>query len=218
MKAAVCVQSDRVETYADVMAAIVTQYPKVREFEFVFLSEQDEEKLLKQIEAEVGKSSEYEAYVLAGRPARSKRKLSRLNKNSFKGCQLIDVTGVSKELMSEILPIAMTSGQSICSLSWSDRINRDRKFVGRDEFSYFDAMQSVVVQNIYKTQKAVWIMFYILTIVVVSFSALYGAQFFGIDIISDKLVNLLGILVGLGGLFLSYIALSFVPSQNRNIN
>lgn len=200
------------------MAAIVTRYPNIREFEFIFLVDCDQEKFLTRIEADVGNCSDYEAYILADRPARSKKKVVRLNKSIFKGSSVIDVTGVSKELMSEILPIAMTSGQSICSLSWSDRINRDRKFIGRDEYSYFDAMQSAVVQNIYKTQKAVWIMFYVLTIVVVSFAILYGAQLFGIDLISDKLVNLLGVLIGLGGLFLSYIALSFVPAQGRSNN
>ncbi|WP_186400986.1 hypothetical protein [Stappia sp. P2PMeth1] len=215
MKAAVCVQSDRVETYADVMAAIVTQYPAVREFEFVFLSGQDEEKLLKQIEENVRNSLEYEAYVLAERPARSTKKVNLLNKSSFKGCKMIDVTGISKELMSEIIPIAMASGQSICSLSWSDRINKERKYVGRDEYNYFDAMKSSVVQNIYKTQKAVWIMFYILSIIVFLIAFLYGSQLLGVDLISDKLINFLGILVGLAGLFLSYIALNFVPSQSK---
>lgn len=216
MKAAVCVQSNRAETYSDSLAAMVATFPDVQEVVFLFLIDQDDEALLREIEADLHRANEIEAYVQAGRRSRSARRLSRLSRSSLRDFQVIDVTGVSKEIMAEILPIALTSGQSICSLIWQDRISRERKYAGRDEYIYYNAMKSRVVQGIYRAQRAVWLMFYILSAIIVSFAGLYAAQVFGFDIISDKLVNLLGILVALGGLFLSYTALRLVPPQHRS--
>lgn len=216
MKAAICVQSSRVETYSDSLAAMISAFPDVQEVVFLFMMEQDDEALLREVEADLHRANKLEAYVQASRRSRSTRRVQMLSRSALRGFRVIDVTGVSKEIMAEILPIALTSGQSICSLAWQDRINRERKYIGRDEHTYYDAMKSPVVQGIYRAQKAVWLMFYILSAIIMSFAALYAAQLFGFDIISDKLVNLLGILVALGGLFLSYTALRLVPPQNQS--
>ncbi len=216
MKAAICVQGSRIETYSDSLAAMVSAFPDVQEVVFLFMMDQDGEALLRGVEADLHHANQLEAYVHASRRFRSTRRIQVLSRSALKDFRVIDVTGVSKEIMAEVLPIALTSGQSVCFLSWQDQISHDRKYVGEDDHTYKDAMKSPVVQGIYRAQKAVWLMFYILSAIIISFAALYAAQFFGLDIISDKMVNLLGILVALGGLFLSYTALRLVPPQGQS--
>jgi hypothetical protein len=139
------------------------------------------------------------------------RTLENINKSAFDSSSIIDVTGISKEKMIEILAITVSKGKPLCCLSWKSRTGNSRKYIGVDEFMYFNAMDSDVVLNIYNTQRAVWLMFYVLASVLLVFGIIYGFSYFGMNIISDKLINILGFLVGIGGLVLSYTALKTMP-------
>jgi hypothetical protein len=169
---------------------------------------------LRAIEADLSAHRNNDAYVYASRVLRTERREALDRRRTFKNTDIIDVTGVSKELTAEILAIAITSGKSVCSLSWKERIVKKRKLIGIDSHVYFDMMKSNIVLDIYRAQRAVWMMFYILSAILFSFVFVYAANFFGYDVVSDRAINVLALLTGIGGLFLSYVALNLVPIRS----
>lgn len=213
MRATICVQGNRPETYSNVMAAVMVAHPDTTQFDFLILNDQDGEALLRAVEADLSTQTNHDAYVQASRRWRTERKEILLGRRTFRDSRLIDVTGISKELTADILAIAITTGKPVCSLSWKERIGVNRKLVGSDPYEYFDAMKSGVVRDIYRAQKAVWLMFYILSGILISFAFVFGASWFGIDLLPTKAISFLGLLTAIGGLFLSYVALTLTPIQ-----
>lgn len=215
MKAAICIQGTRAATYSDAMAAIAAEFPYVTEYELIFLPGSDEGLLFPEIEHDLASVMfKNEWYSKANRSGRNSLSVSQINKNTFKNTNVIDVTGISKENTAEIMAIAITSGKSVCTLSWENQ-DKNRKYVGEDNYKYFNTMNTPLINKIFKIQRAVWLMFYTLSLVIIAFIATYSASILGYHIIPDKLINLLGVLLGIGGLFLSYVALSFVPNQSE---
>jgi len=113
------------------MAAIATRYKDILEFDFPILNDQDDEALLRAIEVELSAQANhnYSAYVRASRSSRNKRKEGFLCTRTFKSSRIIDVTGISKELTAEIMAIALATGKSMCSLSWTKRIDGTRQVI-----------------------------------------------------------------------------------------
>lgn len=214
VKAAICVQGSRSETYSDAAAAIIKDFPHVREITFLFFGEDPTESLLKNIDEDLHRNSHIQPYVNASRISRTSRSVYSFTRDSLKEYDIIDVTGISKELMSDIFAISLSSGKSLCFISWKEKIDKNkRKFIGQNDYIYFDTMKSSIVRHIHFSQRSAWIMFYVLSIVISLFALFYSFSLFGIELISDKLINFLGILIGLCGLFLSYIALRSSTSQ-----
>nr|WP_319486059.1 hypothetical protein [uncultured Cohaesibacter sp.] len=213
MKASICVQSTRAATYSDAMAAIIADFPNVTEFEFIFLHGGEDDTLLEEIENDLATTmTQNKLYARANRAGRKTKVVNSIDKNIFRSSKIIDVSGISKELTAEIMAVAITTGKSVCTLSWADRNDR-RKLVGEDNYKYFNTMKTPLIKKIFEIQRAVWIMFYTLSVILSAFVATYAISLLGYNIIPDKLINFLGVLVGIGGLFLSYTALRFVPNQ-----
>lgn len=207
-RARIVVTSENADTYVDVLAAIATR-GETDEVEFVFLDSEYKGRLLSDVQKKLVDLNELPDYEQASRLKISGIPLKRDLGLLLRDCSLIDVTGVPKELAIEIAATALIQPNiKVCSLRWLEKLDSQVRFrVGQQRYSYADVINDSALSALRKDYIAKTYVIYAFGGIFAASAALAVAQVAFGWAIPDKLINLLSLLVGIGGLQLAYISL-----------
>jgi hypothetical protein len=191
-----------------VLAAIAARRD-IEEVEFIFLGTEYRLQLLSDVQKKLVELSDLAEYEQASRLKISGISLKNDMVLLLRDCNLIDVTGVPKELAIEIAATALANPTiAVCSLRWLERLDKDKRSrVGQQKYSYADVINDSALRAVRKefiAKKHVIYVFGVMfgvTAILAALQLLFGWA------IPDKWISVLSLLVGFGGLRLAYISL-----------
>lgn len=218
--------SDRLETYADAIIAILVAYPTVERIEIVFTdgslapkNRQDDPSIRPTIGAQQeeitsairkrinGIKSEHSHYNKADeiqiipKPVHG-HELYRVLRSS----SVIDVSATPKEMAINLVTAAIAQGTTpVCSMQWCGKLDRRRNyFIGTDEHEYEDLTKLREAKRLGRYYRSnVFIVYFIAVSVfllaVVSFLSYWMPQFK----IASQILNSLGVMIGFVSLWLA---------------
>ena len=101
-----------------------------------------------------------------------------------------------------------TTHIKVCSLRWLEKFQSDVRFrVGQHRYSYADVISDSALSALRKDYIAKKHVIYVFGTIFAATAALAVAQLAFGWIIPDKVINVLSLLVGIGGLQLAYVSL-----------
>jgi hypothetical protein len=207
-RARIVVTSTKPDTYVDVLAAIAAK-GEADEVEFIFLETDFDKQLLSSVQKLLVELSDLPDYEAASRLKISGAPLKRDLTALLKSCNLVDVTGVPKELAIEIAATALPNPRiKVCNLRWLGKIDSQERFrIGQQVYSYADVINEPALRALRKDFIAKNHVIWVFGLMVGASAVLAVSQLvFGLAI-PDKVINILSLLVGLGGLLLAYVSL-----------
>jgi hypothetical protein len=207
-RARIVATSDNPDTYVDVLAAIAAK-GETDEVEFIFLDSEYKKQLLSEVQKKMVGLADLTDYEQASRLKISGTTLKHDLALLLKNCSLIDVTGVPKELAIEIAATALTNPNiKVCSLRWLEKLQSDVRFrVGQDKYSYADVISDSALNALRKDYIAKKHVIYVFGTIFAATAGLAVAQLAFGWVIPDKVINVMSLLVGIGGLQLAYVSL-----------
>jgi len=210
MKAKIVIQSLRIDTYVNAIAAIVDHYPEINQFIIVFFDKPSNEDFINKIQKRLSKLSDIPQYARAARMLLTSEEILIESKELLQECVLVDVSGVSKEVALSIAANGIEKQSvKVGHLKWHEKIEKGKEFrVGLNKHSYEDllskgAMATLIKKYIAKKHvlRAFVVMFSI--IMCMAIAKFIWPQF----IIPDDIINLFSLLIGAAGLYLAAISL-----------
>jgi hypothetical protein len=212
MKVSICGIGANIDTYVSVMAACIDNLKqKPTEFEVVVLNFSEVDAIVKKIKLKLKEKQETECYFHADKVGITCKSISYISEETFKECDAIDVTALPKEETAEVLAIALRRRNKVYCLRWDDGAKTE-KTVSVDPYKYTDLMKSKVFQKLRNLTKTLQTILMALFVCLVAFGI---AVFLGITrvwSIDDKMLNILGFLIGVAGIWLSFISLKNTPT------
>lgn len=207
-RARIVATSDVADTYVDVLAAMAAR-GETDEVEFIFLDCEYKRQLLSDVQKKLVDLSELTDYEQASRLKISGTPLKHDLSLLLRNCSLIDVTGVPKELAIEIAATALTDPNiKVCSLRWLEKLDSQIRFrVGQQKYSYADVINDSALNALRKDYIAKKHVIYVFGAIFAATAAIAVAQLVFEWAIPDKVINVLSLLVGIGGLQLAYVSL-----------
>ncbi len=207
-RARVVATSDSADTYVDVLAAIAAS-DTVDEIEFIFFDSEVKRELLSDVQKKLVDLRNLEPYELASRLKISGKAFAYDLSLLLKDCRLLDVTGVPKEQAVEIAANALQGTRiKVCNLRWLERLDRRRRFrIGQDQYSYSDLLSTSAVRALRKDFVAKKHVIAAFGVIIAATAVFAIAQLLFGWSAPDKLVSILSLLVGIGGLQLAYVSL-----------
>jgi hypothetical protein len=207
-RAKVIATSPSPDTYVDVLAAIANT-GEIDEIVLVFLGSDHNQKLITEIQKKLVELAEIQAYEQAARLKLADSRIPSDMELLLGDCTIVDVTGVPKRLAVEIAAKALTKSRiKVCDLRWLDPIEgQTRLRVGKNAYSYADLLSESTLRAVRKDYVAKQHVIIVFGLIFGVATALAIAQLvFGWGI-PDKWINILSLLVGVGGLQLAYVSL-----------
>lgn len=212
MKALVLVQSTNPDTYINVFAAICLKYKSVKQIRLLYISDDSSPIDIKLIrENLVELSKEYPIYEGASDVYRDSDTCAKDQLRTYiKDWDIVDVTGVSKEISLTVAAISISNRNvKVCIVNWRRHFKRDERWILTDSnHEYIDLLSSGDLRLLRKDhfQKkhvifAFAIIFALLTLIVVL--KMLFPNFF----IPNVVVNMFGLLIGVAGLYLAAVSL-----------
>lgn len=212
MKALVLVQSSRLDTYINVFAAICHKYPEVNHIRILYISNDKTTINKKDIrERLVELSKEYKIYET---PADVHKDTGECSVDDLKqyidNWDIVDVTGISKELSVTIAAISISSRHvKVCLINWLKQFKKGEEWIlSSDNHEYINLLSSgdlVLLRKDHFQKKHVIIafggIFSLLTITAI-LKILFPSFF-----IPNVIVNMFGLLIGVAGLYLAAVSL-----------
>lgn len=209
MKAKLLIQSDNVDTYINVMAALCGKFP-VKQVMLSFIDREPEESFINEIQSKLVKLSISPNYSKASRVLLEGEAANNDHVALVKGWDVVDVTGVSKEVAINISAASIGNKRvHICQLSWKQRFKQNEDWVLKEgNHNYADLMSSGALSNLYQEyfqKKHVIIAFGVLFSIVfsVAITKIIWPKF----IVPEDVVNLFSLLIGAAGLYLAIMSL-----------
>jgi len=212
MKALVLIQSSRLDTYTNVFAAICKKYPNVEHIRILYISEDNLSITKKDIrEKLVELSKTYPLYEPAADVHLTTGQSSIEDiKKYIQEWDIIDVTGISKELSLTIAAISIAYKHTkVCLINWSKQFKQDEKWIINDEnHEYINLLSSGDLSLLRKD-------YFQKKYVITAFAGIFGLltitvilkMIFPTFFIPNIIVNIFGLLIGIAGLYLASISL-----------
>lgn len=209
MKAKIIVQSNKIDTYTNVMAAICDTYP-VNHIMLSFIIGEIDENFIDSIKSNLASLSNNNIYSKASR-VRLEAEIANKDHNLLvKGWDILDVTGVSKEIAIHISAASISNKNvCICQLSWKKSFQNGERWILTDNnHSYSNLMSTGSLSVLYKEyfrKKNILTMFGVIfsIIFICAITKIIWPGF----IIPEDLVNILSLLIGAAGLYLAILSL-----------
>jgi hypothetical protein len=212
MKALVIIQSPRLDTYTNVFAAICKKYPNVEHIRILYISEDNTSITKKDIREKLVELSRiYPHYEPAADVQLSTGKSSIENiKKYIQEWNIIDVTGVSKELSLTIAAMSISYKHTkVCLINWSKQFKQGEKWIiDDDNHEYINLLSSGDLSLLRKD-------YFQKKYVITAFAGIFGLltitvilkMIFPTFFIPNIIVNIFGLLIGIAGLYLASISL-----------
>lgn len=203
-------QSPRLDTYADIVAAISSRYPEISEIRLVFIDRDTDEEKLNELQKRLIELADLPDYKTAARLRISGLSCSLQSPQLYSDPGVIDVTATAKHIAIEVATSCMEYPHlKVCQFRWSAEYEKDKHpRVGRDEYVYEDLMSIGATGRLLKNYVAKK---HVLRVFVVLFSTMlvvFVLKFFVPGFrVPDDVINFFSLLIGAAGLWLSMIAL-----------
>jgi len=212
MKALVLVQSTRLDTYINVFAAICKKYKNVKQIRILYISDDYTSITKKKIrEHLVELSKEYPIYEAAADAHKDSDKCTIENlKNYICSWDIVDVTGVSKEISLTIAAISVAHKHvKVCLVNSTKQYKQGEKWIlDKDNHEYINLLSKgdlLLLRKDHLKKKNVIIafgfIFGILTLL--ALLKFFIPSFF----IPSDIVNMFGLLIGVAGLYLASVSI-----------
>lgn len=212
MKALVLVQSTRLDTYINVFAAICEKYPNVKHIRILYISDNDTSITKKNIrERLVELSKKYSIYEPPADVHKDSDRCSTDNlKNYITDWDIVDVSGVSKEISLTIAAISVSHKKvKVCLVNILQQFKNGEEWIlSKDNHEYINLLSSGDLSLLRKDhlKKTYVIIAFGFIFAVLTFLALlkfFIPNFF----IPSDVVNMFGLLVGVAGLYLASVSI-----------
>lgn len=219
--------SDRIDTYADCIIAILHAFPDTHRIELVFTdgslaptlttdsdsspqpsAGEEQEQIASAIRTKISTASE-------SNPPYAKAKNVPITPVTMHGVNLyralrtssvVDVSATPKEMAINLVTAAIAQGKTpVCSLRWLGKIDRRKtKRIGSDEYQYENLTELREAKRLRRYYRAnVFVVYFIavsvLLLAVVSFLSYWYPQFK----MASQVLNSLGVIVGFASLWLA---------------
>ncbi len=210
MKAKVVIQSPRIDTYVDVVAAIADNFPDVKEICFVFFDRPANEGIINAIQKKSSELSDITPYAKGARFYLYAEEILIESKDLLKNCILIDVSAVSKDIALSVAASGIErQSVKVGHLKWLSKIEKGKELrIGVDNYNYEDLLSKGAMSTLLKNYVAKK---HVLRAFVIMFSSIFVialAKFFIPNfIIPDDVINLFSLLIGAAGLYLAAVSL-----------
>jgi len=211
MKAKVVIQSPRIDTYVNVVAAIADTFSDIKEICFVFFDRPINDDTVNEIQEKLLSLSDIKPYAKGARFHISTEETLIESKELLKDCIIIDVSAVSKEVAVSVAASGVEmQSVKVGHLKWISKLEQTRELrVSIDKYEYEDLLSQFAIStllNDYLAKKhvirAFVLMFSILFIIAIAKCIIQDF------IIPDDLINLFSLLIGAAGLYLAAISLN----------
>jgi hypothetical protein len=212
MKALVLVQSPRLETYVNAIAAICNKYTSVNIIRLLYVTDDTDSVTKKGVrERLVDLSKEHPFYEKAADVGKDDDRCSVENLKSYVGgWDIVDVSGTSKEISLTAAAISISNKSvCVCLVNWLRNFKRNEEWVlTEDNHEYVNLLSSGdldLLRKDYFQKKYIIIAFagiFALLTAVVILKMLFPAFF-----IPNVVVNIFGLLIGVAGLYLAAVSL-----------
>jgi hypothetical protein len=209
MKAKLLVQSDNINTYINVMAALCDKYP-VKQIMLSFVGKEPDNGFVNEIQSKLVNRSSNPIYSKASRVLLEYEIASSDHVLLVKGWDILDVTGVSKEIAVNISAASISNKKvHVCQLSWKERFKRDDEWVLKQgNHEYTDLMGSGALSNLYYDhfqKRHVIIAFAALFLII--FGVAIAKMIWPSFLVPEDVINLFSLLIGAAGLYLAIMSL-----------
>lgn len=210
MKAKVVIQSSRIDTYVNVVAAIADCFPDIKEVSFVFFDGAVNDDIINNIQKRLSELSDIKPYSKGARFHLSTEETLIESKDLLKDCMLIDVSAVSKDIALSVAASGIErQSVKVGHLKWLSKIEKGKELrVGVDKCTYEDllskgAMSTLLKDHVAKKHvlRAFVVMF--LSIFIIAILKFIIPNF----IIPDDVINLFSLLIGAAGLYLAAVSM-----------
>lgn len=209
MKAKILVQSNRLDTYVNVMAAMCEMY-SIEHVMLSFVEREPDDSFVKSLQEKLVSLSEASCYTKAAR-VRLETETSEIDFSSLvNGWDVVDVTGINKELAINISAASIGSSRiHVCQLTWNQTFETGEVWLLKEgNHKYSDLMGSGALSNLYREhfkKRHVIIAFGLLFSVVLAVSIIKIVV--PTFVVPEDLVNLFSLMIGASGLYLAIMSL-----------
>lgn len=146
MKALVLVQSPRLETYVNIFAAICNNYKDIKRIRLLYLTEDTGAVSRKDVrERLVELAKEHQIYEKAADVYKDDDNCSVMNLRKYLiGWDVVDVTGVSKEIALSVAAISISQKTAmVCLINWLKNFKRNEPWIlTEDNHEYVNLLSS----------------------------------------------------------------------------
>jgi len=212
VKALVLIQSTNLDTYINVLAALCSKYNDVSKIRILYITDDVTSITLKGIrERLVELSKLHTIYEVPSDVFRDSDRCSINNLRTYvQDWDLVDVTAVSKEISVSVAAISVSNQKvRVCLINWLRQFKKGEDWIlNSNNHEYINLLSSgdlALLRKDHFQKKHVIIafggIFSLLTLAVV-LKMLFPTFF-----ISDIIVNIFGLLIGVAGLYLAAVSL-----------
>jgi hypothetical protein len=215
MRAAILVQSPKVETYINALAAMQLKYNNIEQFDFIYVFHNSKKILMEEIREKLFVYSKdndiYKSAIDISCTFINNDYLIDYNKELKKylleSYSIIDVSGISKNISISVASTMITKPDvHVGMLNWNSTFQKEEQWVlNQENHVYQDLFDDKVLQDLrkdYFRKKNI-----VFTVIVTSALALIIfciEIFFPNSFISDKVTTLFGLLIGFVGMMLAF--------------
>lgn len=219
MRAAILIQSPKVETYINALTAIQLKYKNIEKFDFFYVFPNLKNITMEEIREKFFMySKEDDIYKFAIDISRELKIINNDDligyreelKKHLKNYSIIDVSGVSKNISISVASTMITnSNVHVGMLNWIYTFKKEEKWVlDQENHIYQDLFDD---ENLLYLRKDYFLKKHIILagciILIPTFIILCIEIFFPIFYIPDTITNLFGLLIGFAGLQLSILSI-----------
>jgi hypothetical protein len=208
--ARVIFQSPRVDTYADVVAAIATTYNDIIEIKIIFVNQEVDEEWLDGLQKRLTELSSIPNYAQGARLRITGFSCSLESPQLYRDPGILDVTAIAKHTAVEVATGAIEYPHlKVCHLRWLTDFRKGKENrVGRDDFLYEDLLSKGATAKLLKNYVAKRHVLLVYTVLFAVMVVVFLFRFFVPSFrIPDDVINLFSLLLGGSGLWLSIVAL-----------
>jgi len=210
MKVKVVIQSPRIDTYVNIVAAIADSFPDVKEICFVFFDRPTNDDIINDIQKKLSELSDIEPYAKGARFYLSGEETLIESKDLLKDCILIDVSAVSKDIALSVAASGIQKQSvKVGHLKWLSKIEKGKELrVGVDNYTYEDLLSKGAMSTLLKDYVAKKYVLRAFVIMFLSIFIIAVAKFCIPNFtIPDDVINLFSLLIGAAGLYLAAVSL-----------
>ncbi|EGR1345561.1 hypothetical protein ACUMO5_004511 [Vibrio parahaemolyticus] len=206
MKGKVLVQSNNIDTYVNIVAAMCLTFKDIKEIRLSFVSSPVNENLIDSIQQKLSANPDSLIYKHAARVHLSGESTESDNTQLSTGWDVLDVSAVSKEVALNIVAATIDNQNiKVCSLQWLKRFEKGEEWLlTNDNHEYKDLLSDGALSKLYKNylqkKSVIYIFGSIFLVLLVTAIAKYLMPSI---LIPADIVNVLSLLIGAAGLYLA---------------
>ncbi len=202
-------QSPRIDTYADVVAAIAKGHPAIEGVQLVFFDGPVKEEIVNSVQTKLAELSSIPEYAYAARLRIDSKKMDINSKELFENIFLVDVTCIAKDTAIEVAALAIEySKTKVGLLRWIKRVDKENPRVGKNDYSYEDLLTKGAIGKLLKKYvgkcHVLWSFSFLFGVLVLIATAKIVWPGF---VVPNDVINIFSLLIGAAGLYLAAISL-----------